>query len=101
MKSSEPEDKVQRKVKGKSSGMSENYLGIMMRIISGNYPLVYNITWLSHGKVEIYRDTGVSKNVKYAYKILYYVKNGEENKKIEQYQRRCFVIHQKKILTRK
>ena len=45
--------------------MSENYLGIMMRIISGNYDLVYNynITWISHGKVEIYRDTGVSKNV--------------------------------------
>ena len=42
--------------------MSENYLGIMMRIISGNYHIVYNITWISHGKVEIYRDTGVSKN---------------------------------------
>ena len=41
--------------------MSENYLGIMMRIISGNYDLVYNITWISHGKVEIYRDTGVYK----------------------------------------
>ena len=38
--------------------MSENYLGI----ITENYDLVYNITWISHGKVEIYRDTGVSKN---------------------------------------
>ena len=34
--------------------MSENYLGI----ISENYDLVY-------GKVEIYRDTGVSKNMSY------------------------------------
>ena len=25
--------------------MSENYLGIMMRIMSGNYDLVYSITW--------------------------------------------------------
>ena len=46
--------------------MSENYLGIMSgnyqwELSSENYDLVYNITWLSHGKVEIYRDTGVSK----------------------------------------
>ena len=46
--------------------MSENYLGIMTRIISGNYD--ENYQWelspsikVSHGKVEIYRDTGVSK----------------------------------------
>ena len=62
--------------------MSENYLGIItenyyrelsQRIItenyhrelsSENYDLVYNITWTLHGKVEIYRDTGVSKNRK-------------------------------------
>ena len=37
--------------------MSENY--------DENYHLVYNITWLSHGKVEIYRDIGVPKNVQY------------------------------------
>ena len=46
--------------------MSENYLGIMTRIISGNYRLrimTIIITCLSHGKVEIYRDTGVSKNI--------------------------------------
>ena len=47
--------------------MSENYLGIMKRNISGNYD--ENYEWelspsikVSHGKVEIYRDTGVSKN---------------------------------------
>ena len=34
--------------------MSENYLGIMMRIMTQFL--------ISHGKVEIYRDTGVSKN---------------------------------------
>ena len=48
--------------------MSENYLEIMMRIISGNYD--ENYEWelspsikVSHEKVEIYRDTGVSKNL--------------------------------------
>ena len=48
--------------------MSENYLGIITEnyhreLSSENYDLVYNITWTLHGKVEIYRDTGVSKNV--------------------------------------
>ena len=38
--------------------MSENYLGI----ITENYELVYTLHVISHGKVEIYRDTGVSKN---------------------------------------
>ena len=47
--------------------MSENYLGIITEnyeweLSSENYDLVYNITWISHGKVEIYRDTGVSNN---------------------------------------
>ena len=36
--------------------MSENYLGIMTRILSPSIKV-------SHGKVEIYRDTGVSKNI--------------------------------------
>ena len=39
--------------------MSENYLGI----ITENYHLTLHGT--SHGKVEIYRDTGVSKNHRY------------------------------------
>ena len=38
--------------------MSENYLGI----ITENYDLVYTLHGISHGKVEIYRDTGVSIN---------------------------------------
>ena len=62
--------------------MSENYHRIIsgnyewelwVGIISGNYQwelssenydLVNNITWTIHGKVEIYRDTGVSKKDK-------------------------------------
>ena len=35
--------------------LSENYLGIMTRILSPSIKV-----W--HGKVKIYRDTGVSKN---------------------------------------
>ena len=51
--SPEPRNKVQRKVEYKS------YHAITMtEIIRGNYELVYQ----SHGKCEIYRDTGVSKN---------------------------------------
>jgi hypothetical protein len=46
--------KVKRKILGNEWELSMNY--------DENYHLVYNITWLSHGKVEIYRDTGVSKN---------------------------------------
>ena len=38
--------------------MCENYLGI----ITENYDLVYRLHGISHGKVDIYRDTGVSKN---------------------------------------
>ena len=38
--------------------MSENYLGIMTE----NYDLVLTLHVILHGKVEIYRDTGVSKN---------------------------------------
>ena len=42
---SEAENNAQRKVKKENPReMSENYLGIMMRIFSGNYHLVYNIT---------------------------------------------------------
>ena len=55
--------------------MSENYLGIMTRIMSGNYD--ENYEWelspsikVSHVKVEIYRDTGVSKNVRFINKII-------------------------------
>ena len=55
--------------------MSENYLGLMTRIISGNYD--ENYEWelspsikVSHGKVQIYRDTGVSKKYNYALKNL-------------------------------
>ena len=40
---------------GKSSGIIR---GLSVGIMSGNYDLVYQ----SHRKVEIYRDTGVSKN---------------------------------------
>ena len=52
-------------LRGKSLGiMSGNYPWIiwelLLRIISGNYYLVYQ--W--RRKVEIYRDTGVSKNIK-------------------------------------
>ena len=48
--------------------MSENYLGIMMRIISGNYEWElssenYDLEYQSRRKVEIYRDTGVSKKI--------------------------------------
>ena len=49
--------------------MSENYLlriisgNYLLRIISGNYLL--RIMYITlHGKVEIYRDTGVSKNLR-------------------------------------
>ena len=43
--------------------MSENYhRELLQRIITENYDLVYNIKWTLHGKVEIYRDTGVAKN---------------------------------------
>ena len=51
--------------------MSENYLGIItenyewelsQRIMSGNYRLRIMTQYIRlHGKVEIYRDTGVSK----------------------------------------
>ena len=63
MKSPEPGNKAQRKVEYK------NYHAITMRrnyyrkfsgeIIKENYHLVYQ----SRGKCEIYRDTGVSKNI--------------------------------------
>ena len=56
--------KCKERCKRKILGNEWEFLGIMTRIISGNYDLVYNITWLSHGKVEIYRDTGVYKNLK-------------------------------------
>ena len=39
--------------------MSENYLGI----ITENYDKYITLHVISHGKVEIYRDTGVSKNI--------------------------------------
>jgi hypothetical protein len=46
--------------------MSENYeWELWVGIMSGNYDLVYNITWTLHGKVEIHRDTGVSKKYQY------------------------------------
>ena len=38
--------------------MSENYLGI----ITENYDKYITLNGISHGKVKIYRDTGVSKN---------------------------------------
>ena len=61
MKSSEPEDKAQRKVKNENP--REWVRIIFWELLQGIYfwELWPSITL--HGKVEIYRDTGVSKNV--------------------------------------
>jgi hypothetical protein len=59
VKSPEPGNKAQRKVEYKNYHaitMSRNY---EEKIITGNYKLVYQ----SRGQCEIYRDTGVSKNI--------------------------------------
>ena len=63
MKSHKPRNKAQRKVDYKNYDaitMSRNYEEkLSAKIISENYDLVYQL----RRKVEIYRDTGVSKKV--------------------------------------
>ena len=63
MKSPKPRNKAQRKVEYKhyhAITMSRNYEEKLLQELSQeNYELVYQ----SRGKCEIYRDTGVSKNI--------------------------------------